>query len=253
MRIALAKNQVKKVAKPIEPTRILLVETLHGGQMWSRIVRRGQALRITNTTGRSTPAALFYNPRQPLERYNMPDTLKCQHIARITIGNCLYSDMGRIFFSVIEDSYGWHDTITGHMTRAQSERKFGQGSYLQLRNSFHRNTRDNFLVELGKYGLGKPDLVPNVNFFAKIVAGDAGQLSWASDARPGDYIDLRAEMDTLLILSNTPHPMDPGPVYAPSPLELTLWQAPEPGPDDLCRNSRPENRRGFALTEDYHL
>ncbi|MEN9581954.1 MAG: hypothetical protein RJA70_4963, partial [Pseudomonadota bacterium] len=144
--------------------------------MWSRVVRRGQALRITNTSGKSTPAALFYNPRLPLERYNMPDTLKCQHIARLTAGNCLYSDMGRIFFSIIEDSYGWHDTITGHMTRSLSARKYGHGSYQALRNNFHRNSRDNFLVELGKYGLGKRDLVPNVNFFTKVLVNNEGQL-----------------------------------------------------------------------------
>lgn len=234
------------------PDRVRHSEELLGGQMWSRVVRRGQVLRIENSEGGATPAAMFYNATQPLERYNMPDTLKAQHIARLTRGYVLYSDMGRILFSVIADSYGWHDTITGHMTRKQSKKKYGKGDYQTLRNDFHRNTRDNFLVELGKHGLGKKDLVPNLNFFTKIVPDADGNLSWQSDAKAGDSIDLRAEMDVLVVLSNTPHPMDPRTDYAPKPVRLVLWQADPVGADDVCRNQRPENARGFTLTEDYY-
>jgi uncharacterized protein YcgI (DUF1989 family) len=85
------------------------------------------------------------------------------------------------------------------------------------------------------------------------VVNSEGKLGWASDAQPGDYVDLRAEMDTLLVLTNTPHPMDPTPSYSPTPLDLTLWQAPPLTADDQCRNSRPENGRGFILTENYQL
>src|SRR3954470_4242647 len=133
----------------------LLREDLRGGQMWSRVVRRGQILRLTDVEGGSTPAALFYNAAQPLERYNAPDTLKAQHTVRLTQGYVLYSDMGRVLLSVIADSAGWHDTLTGHMDEQASLRKFGAGTYQQLRNDFHRDTRSNFLIELGKYGLGK--------------------------------------------------------------------------------------------------
>ena len=101
----------------------------------------------------------------------MPDTLKAQHIARLTAGYVLYSDMGRVLCSVVADSVGWHDTITGMATRrARRARSTATGSYQELRNDFYRNTRDNFLVELGKHGLGKRDMVANVNFFVKVVA-----------------------------------------------------------------------------------
>jgi urea carboxylase-associated protein 2 len=233
------------------PDRVTYSEDLHGGQMWSRVVRRGQVLRIENPQGGATPAGLFYNASQPLERYNMPDTLKAQHIARLTTGYVLYSDMGRILYSVIADSYGWHDTITGHMTAKHSKKRYGKGEYQKLRNDFFRNTRDNFLVELGKHGLGKKDLVPNVNFFTKIAADDDGNLSWQSDSKAGDSIDLRAEMDVLTVLSNTPHPLDPATEYAPKPLRLLVWQADPVAPDDVCRTQRPENERGFTLTESY--
>jgi hypothetical protein len=237
--------------RDLDQARVVHREALRGGQMWSRVVKKGQVLRLTDIEGGATPAALFYNPALTLERYNMPDTLKAQQIAKLTTGNVLYSDMGRVLFSITFDSYGWHDTITGHMTRLASEAKYGAGPYQHLRNDFHRNTRDNLLIELGKYGLGEKDIVPNVNFFVKAVADEDGNLTWQSDAKAGAFVDLRAEMDVLTILSNTPHPWDPSPTYAPKPLELTVWIADPVAASDRCRTSRPENERGFLLTEQY--
>jgi urea carboxylase-associated protein 2 len=161
--------------------------------------------------------------------------------------------MGRILCSIVEDTAGWHDTITGHGTREASFRKYGAGSYQALRNEFHRNTRDNFLVELGKHGLGKKELVANVSFFVKIAADADGKLAWARGTFRGATVALRMEMNTLVILSNTPHPLDPGAVYAPRPVRLELSRAQPPGPDDECRTKRPENGRGFQLTESYFL
>jgi uncharacterized protein len=230
----------------------ILEETLRGGQMWSRVLSRGQRLQLTDVEGGACVAALFFNADQPTERYNMPDTLKAQQIARLTKGFVLYSDMGRVLCSVVEDSVGWHDTITGHGTRAQSQRKYGLGSYQKLRNDFYRNTRDNFLTELGKYDLGKRDLVANVNFFVKVGVDEAGNLSWVPNhSRAGGSVELRSEMNTLVVLSNTPHPLDPNPKYAPKPVALKVTAGALPADEDPCRRSRPENDRGFRLTELY--
>ena len=103
----------------------LVDEPLRGGQMWSRVLKRGQVLRVTDVEGSGSVAALLFNADFPLERYNMPDTLKAQHIARITTGNVLYSDMGRVLCSVVADSCGWHDTITGLENAAASLEKYG--------------------------------------------------------------------------------------------------------------------------------
>jgi len=234
---------------------MILEETLRGGQAWSRRLARGQILRLTDTAGGACVSALFYNARDPLERYNMADTLKAQYTAFLTAGRVLYSDMGRVLVSIIGDSCGWHDTISGCGDVAASEAHFGLGGYQELRNEFHRNARDNFIVELSKSGLGKRDLVANVNFFARVSADDTGRLAWvAGNSQPGAYLDLRAEMDTLVVLSNTPHPLDPATTYAPPAVELSIRAASpaeRPGPDDRCRTSRPENGRGFALTEAY--
>jgi urea carboxylase-associated protein 2 len=235
----------------------LLREQLRGGQMWSRVLRRGQRLRLLDLEGGASVAALFYNADDPTERYNMPDTLKAQHIARLTAGFVLYSDMGRVLCSVVSDSVGWHDTITGHGTRVHAESRYcqgspGKGSYQQLRNDFFRNTRDNFLTELGKYELGKRDLVANVNFFVKVAATEDGTLRWVAGHSPaGSHVELRAELNTLVVLSNTPHPLDPTPEYAPRPVALELRAGAPASAQDPCRRSRPENERGFRLTEAY--
>jgi uncharacterized protein len=229
----------------------IVSERLRGGQMWSRVLRRGQRLRLVDVDGGATVAALFYNADDPSERYNMPDTLKAQHIARLTRGFVLYSDMGRVLCSIVEDQVGWHDTITGHGTREHVAARYGSGSYQKLRNDFYRNTRDNFITELGKYDLGKRDLVPNVNFFVKVTADEEGKLAWVDNGKPGAFVELRAELNTLVVLSNTPHPLDPAPTYSPRPVALEVRSGAPAGPDDPCRRSRQENERGFKLTELY--
>ena len=239
------------MVQEIAPDRVVCSETLRGGQMWSAVVKRGNVLRLLDSEGGATPAALFYNAAAPLERYNMPDTLKAQYTARLTKGYCIYSDMGRVLLSIIDDTSGWHDTITGALDARGSQRKFGTGTYQSLRNEFPRNTRDNFLVELGKNGLGKRDITPNVNFFVKVVVESDGALTWVPQARAGAYVDLRAEMDVLVVLSNTPHPLDPVSVYAPQALELVVYRGDAVRDDDLCRTMRPENERGFSLTATY--
>ena len=231
---------------------LVLEEPLRGGQMWSRVLRRGQTLRLTDVEGGAAVAALFYNAEEPSERYNMPDTLKAQQIARLTAGFVLYSDMGRVLCSVTADSVGWHDTITGHGTAAHGRAKFGEGTYQKLRNDWHRNTRDNFLVELGKYDLGKRDIVANLNFFVKVVVDDLGALHFVPEnSKAGSFVELRAEMNTLVVLSNTPHPLDPSTTYAPKPVALGIRSGSPASESDPCRLSRPENARGFTLTESY--
>jgi uncharacterized protein len=235
-----------------ETLHLTLHQTLRGGQAWSRRLARHQRLRLRDVEGRACVSALFYNARDPIERYNMPDTLKAQFTAFLTAGRVLFSDMGRILCSIVADDCGWHDTISGIGGAEASRARFGEGSYQALRNDFHHNGRDNLLVALGKHGLGKRDVVSNVNFFVRVTADDTGALAWTpGNSRPGASVELRFEMDTLVVLSNTPHPLDPDTQYHPPPVELTISAGPPPDEDDRCRLSRPENARGFQLTEAY--
>ena len=197
---------------------------------------------------------MFYNAAQPLDRLNVPDTLKALHTAKLTRGHILMSDMGNALVSITEDSLGWHDPLGGHITAAQVVKKFGTHRYQEYRNEFHRNAHDNFLVELAKHGLGLRDIVANVNFFSKIVVDDAGLMSFAPNHCPaGATISLRTEMDVLFVLANCPHPLAPGGEYPRVPVQLDILPADAPAADDFCRNFRPECGRTLALTERLYL
>jgi len=229
-------------------------ETIQPGATWSHVLKRGTALHIADTEGGANVGAIFYNFECPTERYNMPDTLKAQHIARLTTGFVLYSDMGRILLSVIGDTAGWHDPIGGTSNRQLVERKYGPASYQEARNDWHQNGRDSFLVELGKWGLGPRDLVPNVNFFSRVDVDAKGRIRFVGgNSKPGDSIELRAEMNVLAILNTCQHPLDPNPKYAPKPVQLRIRPVAPADRDDPCRISRSENGRGFTLTERYFM
>lgn len=233
---------------------VLWEETVHPGASWSHVLKRGAALRITDVEGGANVGVLFYNFECPTERYNMPDTLKAQHIARLTEGCALYSDMGRILCSITDDSVGWHDPIGGASNPKLIADRYGVSTYQERRNDYYKNARDSFLVELGKWGLGPRDLTPNVNFFSRVDVADDGTMAFASgNSQAGSYVQLRAEMNVLAILNTCPHPLDPSPQYNPKPVQLSMRRVPPPGPDDACRLFRPENGRGFTLTERYFL
>jgi len=232
----------------------LFEELLPAGSMWSHVLKRGTALRIVTLEAGANVGAILYNYENLVERYNMPDTLKAQHIARLTAGSVLYSDMGRILCSVTDDSLGWHDPIGGCSNAAMLLRRYGAAGYQEHRNDCHKNGHDSFATEIAKYGMDERDLMPNVNFFSKVVVEDDGSMRFVPNHAPkGSYVELRAEMNTLVVLNSCPHPMDPSPAYSPQPVMLTVKKAPPPAPNDPCRLSRPENERGFTLTERYFL
>jgi urea carboxylase-associated protein 2 len=180
----------------------------------------------------------------------MPDTLKAQHVSRLTEGIALYSDMGRVLASIIHDTCGWHDTITGHATAAHVAARWGAASYQEAGNDWRRSAREGLLVELAKHGLGRRDLVANVNFFTKVAVGDAGQLEFVvgnSDA--GTSVTVRFELDTLVVLCSAPHPLDPAPTWSPRPVRLVLETVEAAGDADAVRRACAENGRGFAASE----
>lgn len=234
----------------LDPALVLWEEVVPGGGHWSGVLRRGTALRLTDLEGGANVSIVFYNQDEKLERYNMADTLKAQHTARLTAGHVCYSDMGRVLCSIIADTVGWHDPIGGLSTAGSIARRYGVARFQEHRNAMHRNGRDGLLVELAKYGLGKRDLAASLNLFSKVVADEAGALQFVpGNSRAGDRVDLRFEMNVLVVLSAAPHPLDPRPDYAPGDVMLTAWHCGTPGPDDLCRNACAENQRGFYQTE----
>jgi uncharacterized protein len=235
-------------------TSVFFEEVVQPGASWSHVLKRGTALRLTDSEGGANAGALFYNFECPVERYNMPDTLKAQHIARLTQGYVLYSDMGRILCSITGDSVGWHDPIGGWSNATMLRERFGESRYQDCRNDYHKDGRTSFLVEMGKWGLGPRDLTACVNFFSRVDVAADGFMTFAPrNSKAGDFVELRAEMNVLVILNTCPHPLDPNPEYRPKPVHLSIRKVPPPADDDPCRLLRPENGRGFTLTERYFL
>ena len=233
---------------------VLFEETLMPGAAWSHVLKRGTALRLVDIDGGANVGAIFLNAEFPVERLNLPDTLKAQHIARLTECNVLYSDMGRVLCSVTHDSVGWHDALGGCANAAMVKAKYGEATYQQVRNDFHQNARDGFLIELAKYGLGPRDLCANMNFFSKVGVDADGAMSFVpGHSAAGSVVELRAEMNVLVIVNTCQHPLDPNPAYAPKPVRIMVGKVDAPGPYDPCRISRPENGRGFTLTERYFM
>jgi hypothetical protein len=234
------------------PHTPLFSRTLTHAGMWSGVIGRGKTLRLTALEAGANVGVLLYHADVPTERYNMPDTLKGQHIFYLRVPYCLHSDMGRILASITADSTGWHDTVCGCSDAALVAANYGVKNYQTARNEFHRNARDCFLIELAKWGLGPRDLVPNVNFFSKVVADDAGRLAFVPGHTPaGAHVDLRFELDTLVVLNTCQHPLDPDPAYHPREVRLEVFRTAPPAADDPCRLSRPENERAFRNNETY--
>ncbi len=220
------------------------------GAGFSRVCRRGTALTLIDTDGGANVCALLYRADDHRERYCMPDTLKAQHISRLTAGAALYSDMGRVLASITEDTCGWHDTITGHATAAHVADRWGYVSYQAARNDWRRSARDTLLVELAKHGMGPRDLVANINFFTKVAIGPGGELAFAAGNSPaGSQVTLRFELDTLVVLTCAPHPLDPSGEWPARSVRLLFSRTPPPSADDAVRNSCPENGRGLAASE----
>jgi len=235
-------------------TTPLYTQTQTQAGMWSGVIGRGRTLRISDLEGGANVGMLLYNADVTVERYNMPDTLKGQQIFHVRHPYCLHSDMGRILASITADTVGWHDTVGGCSDAALVTKKYGEKTYQTARNDFYRNGRECFLIELAKWGLGERDLVPNLNLFSKVVADPDGRLSFvAGHSKAGDHIDLRLEMNTLVVLNTCQHPLDPDPTYHPRSVRLDVFANPPPAADDVCRHSRPENVRAFLNTENYHV
>jgi urea carboxylase-associated protein 2 len=232
---------------------LLFEEAVPGGGHTSLVVRRGQSLRITDLRGGANVSVMMFNAAEKSERLNLPDTLKCQHTAKLTAGHCLYSDMGRVLAAIVADTCGWHDSIGGVSNANEVREKYGAGRYQELRNAFYRNGTDNLLVEMGKWNLGLSDLLMTLNLFSRIDVDEQGALSFVSgNSKADDYVELYAPMNTLVVLTAIQHPLDPNPVYSPQPVKLTLATA-DREVAEICRTSCEENVRGFINTDRFYL
>jgi uncharacterized protein len=226
---------------PIPPDAVIQREQVPPGWYTTIRLRRGEALRITDETGRSSVSVIGWREEDTSERINCADTVKVQWSAAISKGRVILTDMGRVMLSLIEDTSGAHDLLVGGSTPASALAAFGSPA---------RNTRENFLSAAAKIGLDVRDIPPCVTFFAPVFLDDRGRFIWKADRkRPGDFVDLRAEMNLILVASNCAHPLDPARPAAMGAVTLITHKVAPAPQDDLCRTASPEAERAFAFTE----
>ena len=187
---------------------------------WSGLVRKGQTIRIVDSEGQQAVDTLFYRADDFAERYSAQDTLRAQGSAYIGVGTKLMSNEGNLLLTMTADTCGRHDTSAGACSCESNSVRFGhETKYLHA-------CRDNFLLEVSKHGMGKRDIVPNINFFMNVPIEPSGQMTIVDGlSRPGDYVEMVAAMDVLCVISNCPQVNNPCNGFNPTPIEVLIWDA----------------------------
>ena len=210
-----------KEARSGAPTRtaqrVVEDRVIAPGGDWSGIVKRGQFLKLIDLHGCQAIDFLCYSAADPAERYNAADTMKISGSLYVEKGIRLYSDMGNILFTMVDDTCGRHDTIGGCCSRESNRVRYGVED--------GPNCRDNLLRALARHGLGKKDIVANLNFFMNVPIGSDGRMAIADGvSKPGDCIELKAEMDVLAVLSNCPQVNNPANAYRPTEIQVLVLE-----------------------------
>ncbi len=202
-------------------TTVIVDELVPAGKPWARVIEQGCSLRIIDVHGRQGVDFLCYNAHAPEERYHAPNTLKAAGSLCLTTGHVLYSDVARPLFSVTADTCGTHDTIGGCCSAPSNEMLYGVADC--------PGCRENFLSALGEFGLGRKDIVPNINFFCNVPVYDEGRLADAmfveSRSEAGNYVELRAEMDALAVISNCPQVNNPCNAGEPTEIRVMVFES----------------------------
>jgi uncharacterized protein len=196
----------------------ILDQTCLPGEPWTHLLPTGGRLRITDLEGTQSADTLFYSAADPSERYSSADTVRAQGGIFLTTGSVLLSSRGRPLLHMVTDTCGRHDTVGGACSAESNTCRFGHHT------RYMHNCRDNFLVALARHGLGKRDLVPNINFFMHVPVTPEGRLDIVDGiSRPGDYVELVADQDVLVVISNCPQLNNPCNGWNPTPIQLTVW------------------------------
>jgi urea carboxylase-associated protein 1 len=204
----------------LDPARARLDVVLPAGQGWTHELAAGEVLRIVDLEGNQAVDTLFFNARDTSERYSATDTIRSQGNLYLTTGTALLSSEGRPLLSIVADTCGRHDTVGGACS-AESN----QVRYSLAKKDMH-NCRDSFLLALAARGMTKRDLPSNINFFMNVPVTAKGALTFEDGvSAPGRYVEMKAAMDVLVLISNCPQLNNPCNAYNPTPVRLLVWPA----------------------------
>ncbi|HTJ97224.1 MAG TPA: urea amidolyase associated protein UAAP2 [Rhodocyclaceae bacterium] len=212
----------------LDPKKAVISETCLAGEPWIKTIKKGQVFRILDLEGNQAVDTLFYSATTPEERYSATDTIVRQGALYLTVGSKLYSNQGNLMLTIIADTCGRHDTLGGACASESNTVRYA------IDKRHMHSCRDNFLQGLAycdchdhgaaKLGLGKRDLGPNINFFMNVPVTPEGGLTFADGiSGAGKYVEMRAEMDVVCLISNCPQLNNPCNGYNPTPVQLLVW------------------------------
>ena len=208
----------------LDPAAAVVDEICAAGEPWVKQVNAGQTFRIVDLEGNQAVDTLFYNAHDALERYSVTDTIRRQNRLYLTTRSKLYSNFGNVMLSIVADTCGRHDTLGGACAAESNTVRYALEKYPM------HSCRDNFLHALAHESLceqlkmTKRDLPSNINFFMNVPVTEDGELEFVDGiSAPGKYVEMRAEMDVLVLISNCPQLNNPCNAYNPTPVRLLVW------------------------------
>jgi len=208
------------VESGLDPALAVFDAVHPAGEPWLHTLRAGQTLRIVDLEGNQAVDTLFYSAADPLERYSLTHTIQAQGALYLTTGTVLMSSEGRPLLTIVADTCGRHDTLGGACACESNTVRYA------LEKRWMHSCRDTFLLGIAHdgRGLGKRDIVSNINFFMNVPVTPDGRLTFEDGvSAPGKYVELRAEMDVTVLVSNCPQLNNPCNAYNPTPVRFLVW------------------------------
>lgn len=231
----------------VDASTVTWDEVLGSGGYAAARLRRGDVVRFTDLDGGTCANLQLFHADLTSERLNPADTVKVQWQAYLGEGALLLSDLGRVLATITADTAAGHDALCGHTNRATNEARFGHGAA----HGPHPNGRDLLALAAARHDLGRRDLTAGINLFAAVRVALDGRLELAPPTGDRAYVEVRAELDLVLLVAVVPHPLDDRRDAAAGPVRITAWEGRRPEPDPF-RSTTPERQRAFENTE-HHL
>jgi uncharacterized protein len=212
------------VESKLEPGSAAVDEICPAGEAWVKVVKKGQIFRIVDLEGNQAVDTLFYNAHDATERYSATDTVRRQNMLYLTTGSKLYSNLGNVMLTIAADTCGRHDTVGGACSAESNTTRYAPEKYPM------HSCRDSFLHALAhdpvcqQLHMSKRDIPSNINFFMNVPVSEEGGLDFADGvSAPGKYVEMKAEMDVVVLISNCPQLNNPCNAYNPTPIRLLVW------------------------------
>ena len=205
----------------LKPEQAIDRVTVAAGDYYIKVVKQGQTFRILDLEGNQAADTLFYNANNPAERYSAMDTIREQGNIYLTTGTRLLSNEGKLMLDIVADTCGRHDTIGGACATESNTVRYA------LDKKCMHACRDSWMLAVAEhedFGIGKRDITHNINFFMNVPVTPDGQLTFEdgiSDA--GKYVEMKAAMDVIVLISNCPQLNNPCNAYNPTPVEVLIW------------------------------